>query len=211
MDIYMLSLAAVAAYLLGSVPNAVWLGKIFCGKDVRDHYSGNAGATNTVRVLGPGLGFAVFSLDILKGFLAVHLSFMVEHQGMPAESQHLVRVILGVCAVIGHIFPVFAQFRGGKGVSTLIGISVVILPEVLLVSFILFVLVFLISRYVSLASVVASLAFPFATVFIFKIQSLPLILFSLAVAVFIPIMHHRNIGRLIRGEEHRFYFRKSAP
>lgn len=195
----------IAAYLLGSIPNAVWIGKRFYGIDVREHGSRNAGATNTLRVLGKRAGIAVFVLDFLKGFVAVMLSAVV---GMEAGSPQMfnLKFALAAAAVLGHIFPVFAGFRGGKGVATMAGAVMGVYPPAVLLCLVTFVVVFFIWRYVSLASMAAGVALPVYTVFVFGQRYVPLIVFCCAVSVLLLITHRKNIRRLVAGQEPKMYF-----
>ena len=195
----------IAAYLLGSIPNAVWIGKRFYGIDVREHGSRNAGATNTLRVLGKRAGIAVFILDFLKGFIAVMLSAVV---GIEAGSPQMfnLKFALAAAAVLGHIFPVFAGFKGGKGVATMAGAVMGVYPPAVLLCLATFLVVFLIWRYVSLASMVAGVALPVYTVFVFGQRYVPLIVFCCAVSVLLLITHRKNIRRLVAGQEPKMYF-----
>lgn len=190
------------AYLLGSVPSAVWIGKIFYRTDVREHGSGNAGATNTFRVLGKKAGIPVLFLDILKGWLAVNMAaFLTE---APVHSQDFVNIqlVLGVAAVTGHIFPVFAGFRGGKGIATLFGVVLAIHPLACLAAVGIFMLVFLVSNYVSLGSISAGVSFPFIVIFGFGNNIVPaMVAFSIMVAILILITHQKNIERLLSKQE----------
>jgi len=147
----------VIAYLLGSFPTAVWIGKIFYNTDVRDHGSGNAGATNTFRVLGKTAGIPVLLLDAFKGWLAVMLPlWYLSAPDSPVLFENF-RVLCGAAAVFGHIFPVFAGFRGGKGIATLLGVSIGMQPVAALFCIGLFLLVLLLTHYVSLGSILASM------------------------------------------------------
>lgn len=195
-------LGLLIAYLLGSIPSAVWVGKSFFGIDVREHGSGNAGATNTFRVLGKKAGIPVLFLDILKGWLAVNLARFVTEA--PVHSQDFVNIelVLGVAAVVGHIFPVFAGFRGGKGIATLFGVVLAIHPLACLLSVGVFMTVFLISNYVSLGSISAGISFPIIVIFGFGNNIVPaMVAFSIMVAILILITHQKNIERLLRRQE----------
>lgn len=198
----------IGAYLLGSMPFAVWIGKLFFKVDVREKGSGNAGATNTFRVLGWQAGVPVILLDVLKGWLAVNLIHLLP-AGMLTESMfYYVSAGLAIAAVLGHIYPVFAGFRGGKGVATLLGVGIALFPLCGLAAFALFILAFLLSGYVSLASLITALTFPFLSYFVFHNTEWPLIVLSLAVALFIPLTHMKNIRRLLNGTESRFLYKK---
>ncbi len=201
------SLAGIlVAYLLGSVPSAVWIGRMLYGIDVREHGSGNAGATNVIRVLGYKAGIPVLLFDVFKGWMAVQAGILLPLAGLtPATHQYLL-IGMGMAAVLGHVFPVFAGFRGGKGVGTIAGVAIALYPLALLVVLGVFLTVLAVTRYVSLSSILASIAFPLAVWFLTGVRHPGLIGLSLIVAVFIPVTHHRNIGRLLRGEERKFDF-----
>ncbi|MFC2117052.1 glycerol-3-phosphate 1-O-acyltransferase PlsY [Bacteroidota bacterium] len=191
----------ILAYLLGSIPTAVWIGKIFYNKDVREYGSKNAGASNTFRILGIKAGIPVLIIDILKGYAAVNLA----HFSTIAETQNenfvIIQLFFGIAGVIGHIFPIYAGFRGGKGVATLLGFVIAIHPFAALISVGIFVLCLIKSRYVSLSSMLAGITFPITLILIFKITTISLALFSILVAILIIITHKNNIGRLLRKEE----------
>ncbi|RZK59063.1 MAG: glycerol-3-phosphate 1-O-acyltransferase [Pedobacter sp.] len=165
-SIYSIS-ALIVAYLLGSVPSAVWFGQAFYGVDVREYGSGNAGATNTFRVLGKKAGIVVMFLDIFKGYTATKLAFFIGLSVTgPQNSTQFVNyeLALGVIAVMGHLFPVFAGFRGGKGVATLFGMILAVNPTAAGLCVLVFVTVLLATKYVSLSSICAGFTFPIATV-----------------------------------------------
>lgn len=192
------------AYLFGSIPTAVWLGQAFYGVDVREYGSGNAGATNTFRVLGTRAGTAVMLIDILKGWTATNLAYFLGSSITgPYESVLFInyQLILGVIAVLGHLFPVFAGFRGGKGVATLCGMVLAIHLEAALVCIVVFVLVLLITKYVSLSSISAGFAFPFSIVFLFHTSVKSLLLYSICICALVLITHQKNIERLLKGSE----------
>lgn len=192
------------AYLFGSIPTAVWLGQAFYGVDVREYGSGNAGATNTFRVLGTKAGTAVMLIDILKGWTATNLAYFLGSSITgPYESVLFInyQLILGVIAVLGHLFPVFAGFRGGKGVATLCGMVLAIHFEAALVCIAVFLLVLLITKYVSLSSISAGFAFPFSIVFLFHTSVKSLLLYSICICALVLITHQKNIERLLKGSE----------
>lgn len=194
----------VAAYLLGSIPSAVWIGKRFYGIDVREHGSHNAGATNTLRVLGRRAAFAVFAIDFAKGFAAVILSHLSGYEN-GSDALFNLKIALVAGAVLGHIFPIFAHFRGGKGVATLAGAVLGVYPPGVLVCLVIFITVWAIWNYVSLASVTAGTAFPFVVYFIFGERSASLIVFSCVIALLLIFTHRKNIRRLIARTESRTY------
>ena len=201
-------LEIVAAYLLGSIPSAVWVGKILYGIDVRQHGSGNAGATNVIRVLGYKAGIPVMIFDVFKGWLAVQLAIWLPVPGQSSEILVYVCIGMALAAVLGHVFPVYAGFKGGKGVGTIAGAGIALFPLAILLVLIVFILILAISHYVSLSSIVASLAFPVVVWFIIGERHPGLVGLSLLVAVFIPVTHRKNIIRLIKGEERKFDFRR---
>lgn len=204
MNIIFYSLSIVAAYILGSIPSAVWIGKIFYGIDVREHGSGNAGTTNTFRVLGVKAGIPVFVIDVLKGFLAASIVYLHSSSLIPGTKDFInMQFFLGAAAVLGHIFPIFASFKGGKGVATLLGIVLAIVPIPAAISMAIFTVTLFLSRYVSLSSLVAGISFPILVIVVFQTSTTSLMLFSVIVAVLLLLTHQKNIERLIRKEENK--------
>ena len=201
-------IVVLVAYLLGSIPSSVWIGKIFYGIDVREHGSGNAGTTNTIRILGYKAGIPVFIIDALKGWFAVFLTKIVFGYFPSIEMPEYMSLIAAVAVVLGHIFPVFAGFRGGKGVATLLGVGFGLIPIPALVALGIFMVVLLCFGYVSLASITAAVTLPFITYFFVMPGKLLLLLLTIAVAVFIPITHRQNIKRLLNGTENKFLKKK---
>ena len=196
---------------MGSIPTAVWLGQAFYGIDVREFGSGNAGATNTFRVLGKKPGIVVMTIDILKGYTATKLAYLIglSVTGPKASEQFIhYELALGVIAVMGHLFPVFAGFRGGKGVATLFGMVMAVNPLAGLVCVTTFVTVLLISKHVSLSSIAAGFAFPLGTIFLFHDSVTTEVLYSICVCVLILVTHQKNIERLLKGEESKVYLFK---
>jgi glycerol-3-phosphate acyltransferase PlsY len=184
------------AYLLGSVPSSVWLGKAIRGIDLRAHGSGNAGATNAFRVLGKPIGIAVLLLDAGKGYLAVQLS-QLQHEILPdSESWMILRICLAVMAVAGHIFPLFAGFRGGKGVATIAGAGLALHPYAALAAMGIYLLVFIISKISALGSIAAVLSYPVWVIWVFHTGSPSLRIFSILVPVMVIITHRNNIRKL---------------
>lgn len=199
------------AYLIGAFPSAVWLGRTFYNTDVREYGSGNAGATNTFRTLGPKAGIPVLLMDILKGWIAVNLIyFVMDNQLMSDEKFFELKLAFGIAAVIGHLFPIYTGFRGGKGIATMLGFMIGIYWQAALLSALVFILTFLISKYVSLSSIIASLAFPFIVIVILGMNNTnsSLIIFSIFVPILSLITHQKNIERLIRREENKAKFGK---
>lgn len=195
--------AAVISYLCGSIPTAVWWGKAFHGIDVREHGSRNAGATNTFRVLGPRAGVPVLLVDVLKGFLPVRLLPLWSGLEPWSDGWNLLRVGLVLAAVIGHLYPLFAGFRGGKGIATSLGGILAVHPGSALVCIAVFACTWAASRYVSLASLSAAVAFPLAVKLLFGESSEVLFIFSLVLGSIVFWTHRQNIARLLRGEENR--------
>lgn len=192
---------------MGSIPSAVWIGKSLYGVDVREFGSGNAGATNTFRVLGKKAGLLVLSIDILKGWLAVMMARFISEAPVGTAPFVDLQIVLGVAAVIGHIFPVFAGFRGGKGIATLFGVILAAHPVACLASLGVFLVIFLAFRYVSLASISAAIAFPVTIITLFVDRAVPsMVIFSIMVAILVMITHQKNIERLIRREESKMKF-----
>lgn len=197
-------IALVLAYLVGSIPSALWVGKLFFGVDVREHGSKNAGATNTFRVLGKRAGFPVLFMDIFKGWVAVTLLTVFSEFGHGSNQLVNFQLAVGMAAVFGHIYPIYAKFRGGKGVATLLGIIFAIHPEAAGIAFGIFLITFLISKYVSLGAIVAAVIFPFIVIFIFKSQDTPtLIYFSIVMSLLVIYTHRTNIDRLLKKEENK--------
>jgi acyl phosphate:glycerol-3-phosphate acyltransferase len=194
-------LLILSAYFIGSVPTAVWISRFFFGIDIREYGSGNAGATNTFRVLGPRWGTIVMFFDVLKGVLAVKLYFLLPYYIHNEFEQTNFQIGLGLAAVVGHIFPIWADFRGGKGVATLFGMVLGIQPVVALCCVGVFMLVLYLTRYVSLSSILASVAFPVFVLAIFNAEEPLYRIFAVAVALLVVLTHQKNIGRLLRGGE----------
>jgi len=202
-------LFVLLAYLTGAFPSAVWLGKTFYNTDVREYGSGNAGAANTFRVLGKGAGIPVLLMDIFKGWLSVsYVNFISNADTLSPELFFENQLAFGIAAVIGHLFPIYTGFRGGKGIATMLGLLIGLHPMAALFSFVVFVVVFLISKYVSLASIVASFAFPIFVILILDPSTASLDLFAIFVPILSLITHQKNIERLVRGEEAKIKFGK---
>jgi glycerol-3-phosphate acyltransferase PlsY len=194
---------------MGSFSSAVWIGKWFYDTDVRTQGSGNAGATNTIRVLGTKAGIIVMVLDVVKAWGAVMLATVFAGGRLSPSLLVDYQIILGALAVLGHVFPVFTGFKGGKGVASLVGVIIALYPPlVFLYVLSWFALVFILTRYVSLASITASVLFAILAIFVFHEQNTYLIVLAALIAVFIPVTHHKNIKRLLKGEESKLTFRK---
>ena len=201
---------SILSYLIGSFSSAVWFGRWFWNTDVREFGSKNAGATNTFRVLGAKAGLIVFVFDVLKSFAAIQLVRLVPELQQNSELYIQIKILFGACAIIGHIFPVFSQFRGGKGVASMLGFIIAIHPLAAGITFGVFLVVFLISRIVSLSSISAALAFPFIIYFLEKGNSLTLTIFSIIATCIIILTHLKNIKRLLKGEEKPISFSKKS-
>lgn len=194
-------LVIVLAYLIGSIPTSVWVSKGFFQIDIREFGSGNAGATNTYRILGPRWGTLVMIVDMLKGIAAVKLAYLLPHYIDGSIQLVNLQIGLGLAAVLGHIFPVWAEFRGGKGVATLFGMVLGIQPNVALCCVGVFLLVLFLTRYISLSSILASIAFPVFILVIFNEPEHLYRIFAIAVALMVLLTHQKNIGRLFKGSE----------
>lgn len=203
-----IAIMLVLAYLIGSIPTAVWVSKGMYGIDIREHGSGNMGATNTFRILGPKAGTGVMLIDMIKGFLAVKISLLSSYS-WTSEAITNLQVFLGLAAVLGHIFPIWADFRGGKGIATLFGMILSIQPLVALVLVLVFLGMLFLTRYVSLSSICASIAFPLLIVFIFREPEVSYKVFAIATACLVVLTHYKNINRLLNGSESKVpLFRK---
>ncbi|MEH6941749.1 glycerol-3-phosphate 1-O-acyltransferase PlsY [Bacillus sp. JJ722] len=188
----MIFLVIILAYLLGSIPSGLWVGKLFYGKDIREHGSGNLGATNTFRILGVKAGFAVTLLDILKGTLATLLPQLLD------VSTQIHPLLAGTIAVVGHMFPIFAGFRGGKAVATSAGILLGYAPLIFLGMVLVFFITLYISKYVSLTSMITAIAALTTSIFV---KDIPLIIVLGVLTIFICYRHRSNIKRIIDGTE----------
>lgn len=194
------------AYHLGSIPTAVWVGRAWYGLDVREHGSKNAGATNTFRVLGKKPGIVVLAVDIVKGFVAVSLiKWFVYFMALNYTFDEIVQVqvVCAVAAILGHIFPVFAGFKGGKGVATSLGVIVGLEPLSALICIGLFLVVFIISNYVALGSIIVAFAFPAVVWWVTDNSSDVLFIFSIILSLAVIAAHRKNIKRLLKGEENK--------
>jgi glycerol-3-phosphate acyltransferase PlsY len=204
-------LIVAAAYLLGSIPSGYLLVRLFLHQDIRTIGSGNIGATNVLRSGRKGLGAATFLLDMLKGCAAVWLGGVLGALLMPAAPIRSAQALAALFAVLGHMFPVWLHFRGGKGVATGFGVFLVAAPWAALAAISVFLLVLAISRYVSLASILGSASFPVFAWFLVKGDKPALFLAAqVAVSLLIIAKHHQNVRRLLDGTENRFGARKLA-
>ncbi|MGE5521213.1 MAG: glycerol-3-phosphate 1-O-acyltransferase PlsY [Candidatus Dadabacteria bacterium] len=194
-------LLILVAYMLGSIPTSVWVSKHFFEIDIREYGSGNAGATNTFRVLGPKFGTFVMIVDMIKAVVAVKLVFFLPNAFENDVYLVNMQLGLGLAAVVGHIFPLWADFRGGKGVATLFGMVLGIQPNVALCCIGIFILVLYLTRFVSLSSILASIAFPVFILVIFNEPEKLYRVFAITVALLVLLTHQKNIGRLLKGVE----------
>jgi glycerol-3-phosphate acyltransferase PlsY len=199
-----LIVAAVLAYLLGSVPSAVWYGKLLHGIDVREHGSGNAGATNTLRTLGNRAGFTVFFMDFVKGFIATKLPDWL-HLCDRVDLLNY-QMLFAVLAVAGHIAPVFAQFKGGKGIAVLFADVCAMDVRVALICITVFILLVWTTRYISVGSMVGSCISPFVVGFLYDWKEYGFMGFCTAVGIMVVYTHRKNIRRLVHGNENKFSF-----
>ena len=199
----------IFAYLLGSIPSSVWIGKSFYGKDVRDFGSKNAGATNTFRVLGKTAGWIVLTMDVLKGFFASSLVYvLMKWSGLRFDNADRVNLMLGLgfAAVIGHLLPVFAGFRGGKGIATLSGMIIALNYQLTLIALALFLITLFLTRFVSMSSIIAGISVPVLFVSVFGLdhpeyRQPTVVFFTISIAVLVVYTHRKNIIRLIHGNE----------
>ncbi len=190
-----------SAYLIGSIPTAVWISKYFFKIDIRDYGSGNAGATNTFRVLGSKWGTLVMAVDVLKGIVATSLYILLPFYLTDEWDRTNFMIGLGMAAVLGHIFPVWANFRGGKGVATLLGMAVAIQPLVAVCCIGVFLIVLYLTRFVSLSSILAGISFMVFILFIFNEKETLYRIFAVMVALMVILTHQKNITRILKGTE----------
>lgn len=189
------------AYFIGSIPTAVWISKSVYGIDIRDYGSGNAGATNTFRVMGSKWGSVVMFVDVVKGIVASSLYLLLPFYLTSELHRTNFMIGLGLAAVIGHIFPIWASFRGGKGVATLLGMAIAIQPLVAACCLAVFLLVLFLTRFVSLSSILAGISFMVFILFIFNEREPLYRIFAILVALMVVLTHQKNIGRILRGTE----------
>lgn len=193
----------IFAYLLGSIPTSVWISKSIFGIDIRDYGSGNAGATNTFRVLGSKWGTFVMVVDVTKGLIATSLYLLMPIYLQNELARTNFMIALGMAAVLGHVFPIWADFKGGKGVATILGMALAIQPIVALICILVFLTTLFATRFVSLSSMLAGVAFMVLVLFIYKEQETSYRIFASIVALLVVVTHQKNIGRLIKGIEHK--------
>jgi len=197
----------VGSYLLGSIPFGYLAGRLV-GIDIRQAGSGNVGATNVVRVLGKGYGYPVFALDVLKGFAAVKIAMLMAPGGPPEwNSPEMFGILAAVSSVLGHLYPPWLKFRGGKGVATSAGALLALTPVATLIGAAIWIIVFWLTRYVSLASITAAIVLPIVILFVSsrdQNKGKLLVYASACVAVVVIWRHRSNVSRLMRGAEPRF-------
>ncbi len=193
----------ITAYFIGSIPTALIVSKSFFDIDIREYGSGNMGATNTFRILGPKYGTVVMVGDMLKGIFAVALYNLLPHYLTNELDRTNLMIGLGLAAVIGHIYPIWANFRGGKGVATLFGMVLAIQPIVAINCVGVFLLVLYLTRYVSLSSILAGVAMPICVLWIYNEKEVFYRVFAVAVAALVVLTHQKNISRLLKGNEGR--------
>lgn len=208
---YFIAILIIIAYLLGSIPSAVWIGQRYFGVDVREYGSKNAGTTNVLRVLGWKACIPVFVIDFIKGFVAVTMMSLLEYDDQMSEPMIInLKIAATIVVVLGHIFPLFADFKGGKGVATIIGAVTGIQPAIALLCFGVWAIVFIIWNYVSVASIVAGCCFPVFVLLRSNVNyvrhdengiSVAFIVFSFIVAAMLIWTHRKNIARLRAGTE----------
>lgn len=205
MEIFILMSLFLIAYVLGSIPTSIWVGKWFYNIDIREHGSGNAGATNTIRVLGWKAGGPVFFIDALKGYTASSLVIFTAYS--PNTNGYVnIQLLLGFMALIGHIFPFMAGFRGGKGVATLLGVVIALTPLPALIAFCVFLFVLFLFKYVSLGSIIAGVSYPLIIWIVLNNYPLSLKIASIVMCCALILTHRKNISRLIKGEESKASF-----
>ena len=192
------------SYILGSIPNALWIGKVFKGIDIREHGSKNTGSTNAARVLGAKLGILTLILDISKGLIPTLIAIFLKTNFFEnlTKIENLDYVLVGICAILGHVFSIFMKFKGGKAVATTLGVFLVLVPKAILLAAIVFFIVFAISKYVSLSSIFAAISLPIFIYFLYH-QIIYTVL-GVLIAILIVVKHKSNIERLRNGTESKF-------
>lgn len=210
MEVFYITICGVIAYLLGSIPTAVWYGTGFHGIDIRQHGSKNAGATNTFRVLGKKAGTIVLLIDVLKGWVATSLALGLFYMNIiTANAMEDWKLAYGILAVVGHLFPIFSGFKGGKGVATLCGMLLSINYIAAFSCMGVFLSVFIIFHFVSLSSILAAFTFPVLMITqIFGEEKLLTTLFAVVIFLLVLFMHRKNISRIIKGEEGKMYLNR---
>ncbi len=203
MELLSIGIGVVVSYLIGSMPTALWVGKAFYGIDIREHGSGNSGASNTFRVLGKKAGTAVLLIDIIKGLTAASLVRYFAFLEPGTIKFVNLQLLFGLSSVFGHIFPIYSKFKGGKGIATLVGMVLGIHYLSALACIMLFVVILFSTRYVSLSSILAAMAFPLIAVLVYKNEEPMFIAFGIAAAIMVVLTHQKNIVRLVSGNENK--------
>lgn len=201
-----IAILVILAYLLGSIPTAVWYGKTFHKIDVREHGSGNAGATNTLRVLGNKAGFIVLFIDLLKGFVATSLAYFSGFE-IGTQTYFNFQMALGVTAVLGHVWPIFAGFKGGKGIATLLGMAIALNYQIAIVCIVAFVTIVWLTKYISVGSMSAAILAAILSFFFYN-DNVVANCFFCAIAIMVVYTHRANVKRLRAGNENKFAFKK---
>ena len=198
----------IVAYILGSVPNALWIGKVFKGIDIREHGSKNTGSTNAARVLGAKLGILTLILDISKGAIPVALSLFMKADLLENITgiSNLDFIMIGIFAIVGHSFSIFMKFKGGMAVATTVGVFTVLVPKALLLAAVVFFVIFALTRYVSVSSITAAISLPIFIFFLYG--NIPYTVFGGIITILIIVKHKSNIQRLLNGTESRFTINK---
>ena len=197
-------LLMVLGYILGSIPNALWIGKVFKGIDVREHGSKNTGSTNAARVLGFKLGVFTLILDILKGAIP---TFLAMKYGNFFQDTVINGILVGIVSIFGHSFSIFLKFKGGKAVATTVGVFLILVPKAILFAAIIFFGLFAIFKYVSLSSIFSALSLPIFIYLIYK--NISLTFFGIIIAILIVVRHKSNIEKLLNGTESKFGIKKN--
>lgn len=207
MNWILIIILGLLAYVLGSIPSAVWLGKWIAQIDIREHGSGNAGFSNALRIIGPKVGIPVLIIDIGKGFAAVYLAKILD---LPSDglSRELVPIIYGILAFVGHLIPLFAGFKGGKGVATGLGIILALFPIGAAIGVGVFLITIFSLRMMSLGSMLGSISLPISVFALFHFDRPVLLGFSFFIALMIVYTHRSNIKRIIKGTENKIWFKK---
>jgi glycerol-3-phosphate acyltransferase PlsY len=202
-EVFLILIGITVSYLIGSMPTALWVGKAFFGMDIREHGSGNSGASNTFRVLGKKAGIAVLVIDVIKGLTAASLVRYYSFVELGSIRYVNLQLLFGLSAVLGHLFPIYANFKGGKGIATLLGMLIAIHYLSALACIVIFLGTLLSTRYVSLSSILTAVSFPFIALFLYKNEEPMFIAFGIAAAFLVVLTHQKNIKRLVAGNENK--------
>ena len=186
----------IISYLVGSIPNALWIGKVFKGLDVRNYGSGNVGATNASRVLGWKLGVLVLLLDVLKGAVFVYIAKLI-------NLDDIYLVLVSLAPILGHSYSIYLKFKGGKAVATSLGVFAVLVPKVILVLLVIFLITVFLTQYVSVASITVALLLPIFTFILYN--NTIYTIFSLIIGLLVVYKHKSNIINLINGKEDKYF------